>query len=103
MRRLVTQQLFGLGYEDLNDELRDDNLPALAGDLTGERRDRGHPLAGPSALNRLEPGVPGEADRYKRADMEAMDDLPVAPFLEAFPSPLGEIRLDATDDPPHGN
>ena len=86
VRQLVAQRMFGLGYEDLNDELRDDSLPALAGDdLTGERRvrDRGHPLAGPSALNRLEPGVPGEADRYKRADMEAIDDLPVALFLEA--------------------
>ena len=68
MQRLVAQRLFGLGYEDLNDELRDDSLPALAGDdLTGERRvrDRGHPLAGPSALNRLEPGVPGEVDRTR--------------------------------------
>ena len=87
MQRLVAQRLFGLGYEDLNDELRDDSLPALAGnDLTGERRgrDRSHPLAGPSALNRLEPGLPGEVDRYKRADTEAMDNLLIAPFLETF-------------------
>ena len=106
VRQLVAQRLFGLGYEDLNDELRDDSLPTLAGDdLTGERRvrDRGHPLAGPSTLNRLEPGVPGEADRYKRADMEAIDDLPVALFPEALPSPPGEIWLNATDDPLHGN
>ena len=104
MRRLVAQRLSR--YEDLNDELRDDSLLALAGDdLTGERRvrARGHPLAGPSALNRRELGVPGEADRYKRADMEAMDDLPVAPFLEALPSPPGKIWLDATGDPLHGN
>ena len=47
--------------------------------------------------------MPGEVDRYKKADMEAMDDFPVALFLEAFPSPPGEIRLDATDDPLHGN
>ena len=104
MRRLVAQRPFGLGYENLNDELRDDSLPALAGDdLTGKRRvrDRGHPLGGPNALNRLEPGVPGEVDRYKKADMEAMDDLLVAPFLEALPP--GEIWLDATNDPLHGN
>ena len=104
VRRLVAQRLSR--YEDLNDELRDDSLLALAGDdLTGERRvrARGHPLAGPSALNRRELGVPGEADRYKRADMEAMDDLPVAPFLEALPSPPGKIWLDATGDPLHGN
>ena len=38
-----------LGYEDLNDrdKFRDDSMLALAGDnLTGEKRDRGHPLAG---------------------------------------------------------
>ena len=33
--------------------------------------------------------------------MEAMDDLLVAPFLEALPP--GEIWLDATNDPLHGN
>ena len=47
------QRLVGLGYEDLNDrdELREDSLPALAGDdLTGENRvrerARRRPLAG---------------------------------------------------------
>ena len=79
VEQLVSQRLFGivLGYEDLNDhdELRDDSLLALAAgcdDLTGENRvrerDRGHPLAGSSTLNRFELGVPEEAetDRYKK-------------------------------------
>ena len=96
MRRLVAQRLFGLvlGYEDLNDhdELRDDSLLALAvecDDLTGENRgrDRGHPLAGSKTLNRLELGVPGEDDRYKKVVAEAVDDLQVDLFLEAYSSP----------------
>ena len=107
MRRLVAQRLFGLGYEDLNDhdKLRDDSLLALGcADLTGENRvrerDRGHPLAGSKTLNRL--GVPGEPDRYKKADTKKMDDLMVDLFLEAHSSPPKEIFLDfdATDAAP---
>ena len=85
LQRLLAQRLFGLalGYEDISDHdrLRDDSLLALAlgsDDLSGERRvrerDRGHPLAGSSTLNRLELGTPEQArqDRYKRivADTE---------------------------------
>ena len=107
VRQLVGQRLFGLGYEDLNDhdKLRDDSLLALGcADLTGENRvrerDRGHPLAGSKTLNRL--GVPGEPDRYKKADTKKMDDLMVDLFLEAHSSPPKEIFLDfdATDAAP---
>lgn len=85
---LVCQRVYGLalGYEDLNDHgaLRSDSaLALLVGkhDLVGARRerarDRGHPLAGPSTLNRLELGRPeaAAADRYKRiaADPAALD------------------------------
>ena len=106
------------GYEDLNDhdQLRDDSILALAvgrDDLTGAERvracDRGHPLASSSTLNRLEPGIPDEAEshRYKRivADADAIDRLMVALFLEAHDTAPGEIVLDidATDDPLHGH
>lgn len=83
LRDLVAQRLFGLvlGYEDVNDHdsLRDDSLLALAlgrSDVTGEQRsrarDQGHPLAGSSTLNRLEPGTPDEAasDRCKRVSAD---------------------------------
>ena len=64
---LLGQRIYALalGYEDLNDHhrLRDDSLMALLlgkEDLSGERRrrerDRGHPLASASTLNRLELG-----------------------------------------------
>ena len=101
-----------LGYKDLNDhdELRDDSSLALAverDDLTGENRvrerDRGHPLAGLKTLNRLELGVPGEPDRYKKADMEAIDELMVDLFLEAPPPKESFLDFDSTDDPLHGN
>ena len=63
-----------LGYEDLNDhnQLRDDSVLALTVgrvEITGADRvrDRGHPLASSSTLNRLEFGIPDKAasDRYK--------------------------------------
>ena len=101
-----------LGGEDLNDhdELRDDSLLALTAgcdDLTGENRvrerDRGHPLASSKTLNRLELGVPGEPDRYKKADMKAMDELMVDLFLEAPLSKEIFLDLDSTDDPLHVN
>ena len=120
LQRLPAQRLFGLvlGYEDLcdHDRLRDDSLLALAvgsDDLSGERRlrerDRGHPLAGSSTLNRLELGTPEQAqqDRYKRivVDPHQLDALLVELFLDSHAEALEEIVLDvdATDDPLHGH
>ena len=120
LEALIGQRVFGLalGYEDLNDHdrLRDDSVVALAlgrEDVTGDgrkrERDRGHPLAGSSTLNRLELGDPNEAekDRYKRivADPEPIDRLLVDLFLDAHEAAPGEIilDLDATDDPLHGD
>ena len=116
---MVAQRVMGiaLGYEDVNDHdrLRDDSVLALAvgrDDVTGadrrRERDRGHPLAGSSTLNRMELGTPDEAgaDRYKRiiADEGAVDRLMVDLFLEAHAGAPEEIvlDLDATDDPLHG-
>ncbi len=116
---LVAQRLYGLalGYEDVNDHdtLRDDSLLALAlgrPDVTGQgrvrERDRGHPLAGSSTLNRLELGTPEQAeeDRYKRivADPERLDALLVDLFQEQHGEVPDEIVLDvdATHDPLHG-
>ncbi len=94
----LTRRLFGLalGYEDLcdHDRLRE--------------RDRGHPLAGSSTLNRLELGTPEQApqDRYKRivADPQRLDALLVELFLDSHAAAPEEIVLDvdATDDPLHG-
>jgi hypothetical protein len=120
VQALVAQRIYGLalGYEDLNDHdaLRSDSLLAvLVGkrDLTGaardRERDRGHPLAGSSTLNRLELSTPESAagDRYKKiaADPQALDRLLVDLFLEAHEKPPREIwlDLDATDDPLHGH
>jgi len=120
LESLIKQRVMGLslGYEDLNDHdtLRHDPLLALLSDnqdLTGETRqreqDKGCALAGKSTLNRLEL-TPFDADarsRYKKivADPEAMDNLLVDLFLEAYDSPPEEIILDvdATDDRIHGN
>ena len=117
---LIGQRVLGLalGYEDLNDHdrLRDDSVVALAlgrEDVTGEMRkrdrDRGHPLAASSTLNRLELGKPdsdAKEYRYKKivADPERIDRLLVDLFLEAHEEPPAEIilDLDATDDPVHG-
>ena len=96
--------------------LRDDSVLALAlqrEDVRGEarvrERDRGHPLAGSSTLNRLELGEPqsGAEHRYKKivAHCEALDALLVDVFIEAHQEPPEEIvlDLDATDDPLHGH
>ena len=106
-----------LGYEDLNDHdtLRHDPLLALLSDtpdVSGQTRkrarDTGCALAGKSTLNRLEltPGKADETSRYKKvvARHDAMDDLLVDLFLEAYDTPPDEIILDvdATDDPVHG-
>ena len=120
LEALIGQRVFGLalGYEDVNDHdrLRDDSVVALAlgrEDVTGEgrkrERDRGHPLAGSSTLNRLELGKPNDdakGYRYKKilADPERIDRLLTDLFLEAHEEAPEEIvlDLDATDDPLHG-
>ena len=93
LEALVAQRVYALapGYEDLNDQdvLRDDSVLALARgseDLTGAMRSRsrdlGHPPAGSTTLNRLEPGgdATAAAHRYKRivADGAALDAQMVA-------------------------
>ena len=66
-------------------------------------------MAGKRTLNRLEltPFNDDEASRYKKvaACPEAMDDLLVDLFLEAYDRAPQEIILDvdATDDPLHGH
>ncbi len=95
LRELVAQRVMAiaLGYEDVNDHdrLRDDSVLALAvgrDDITGadrpRERDRGHPLAGSSTLNRLELGTPEAAgngplqtDRGRRRRDRAADGGPV--------------------------
>jgi hypothetical protein len=116
---LIKQRVMGLalGYEDLNDHdaLRQDPLLALLSDVadpTGQARprarDKGCALAGKSTLNRLEltPSTATAASRYKKivGRAEAMDDLLVDLFLEAYEAAPDEIILDvdATDDPLHG-
>ena len=116
---LVSQRIFGiaLGYEDINDhdELsRDQLLAVMVGkpDPTGKyrqlQRDKGHPLAGKSTLNRFEltPEDAGPESRYKKIVMntEAIDDLLVNTFIESYPEPPTQIILDvdATDTPLHG-
>jgi hypothetical protein len=117
---LVAQRVYGiaLGYEDLNDHdtLRHDPLLAVlvgkADPTGGDRKqmgDRGKALAGKSTLNRLEltPRELESKPRHKKiaADTEAMDQLLVDVFLEAYSSPPARIvlDLDATDDPLHGD
>jgi len=117
---LIKQRVMGLalGYEDLNDHdiLRHDPLLAVLSDkreVFGKgrkrERDKGCALAGKSTLNRLEltPLDADEGSRYKKivACPEAMDDLYVDLFLEAYDSAPEEIILDvdATDDPLHGH
>jgi hypothetical protein len=120
LESLIKQRVMGLalGYEDLNDHdvLRADPLLALLSDVSdpsgqGRRRrqDKGCALAGKSTLNRLEltPEDASAGSRYKKivARAEAMDELLVEVFLEAYDTPPEEIILDvdATDDPLHGD
>src|SRR5579884_1157230 len=117
---LLAQRVYALalGYEDLNDHddlRRDPLLAAVVGktDPTGQsrrrRRDRGKALAGKSTLNRLElTPVGADADsRYKKitCSARAVEQLLVALFLQAYPTPPERIvlDLDATDDPVHGH
>lgn len=117
--QLVCQRIYGIGcgYEDLNDHdaLRDDPLlAAVVGkkDLFGQdrrrRKDKGHPLASASTLNRLEltPADATAKSRYRKIvyDGAAIADFFVDAFLRAHKRPLREVvlDLDATDDPIHG-
>jgi hypothetical protein len=119
VEELLRQRVFGLccGYEDLNDHtaLRDDPLLAavvgkadpLGRDRRG-RKDKGHPLASSSTLNRLEltPADATADSRYRKVvyDGEQIADLFVDAFLDANPKRPKEIvlDLDATDDLIHG-
>jgi hypothetical protein len=119
LQQLLRQRVFGIGcgYEDLNDHaaLRDDPLMAAVvgkSDPLGrdrrESKDKGHPLASPSTLNRLElTPVDATADaRYRKIvyDAEKIADLFVEVFLDAHPKRPKEIilDLDSTDDLIHG-
>ena len=119
LEELLRQRVFGIscGYEDLNDHaaLRDDPLLAAVvgkSDPLGrdrrEKKDKGHPLASPSTLNRLEL-TPADAtvdSRYRKVvyDAEKIADLFVDTFLDAHLKRPKEIvlDLDATDDLIHG-
>lgn len=119
VEELLRQRIFGIccGYEDLNDHsaLRDDPLLAAVvgnkdplGRDRREKKDRGHPLASPSTLNRLEltPADATTESRYRKVvyDGEALADLFVDVYLDAQPKRPKEIilDLDATDDLIHG-
>lgn len=103
--QLVAQRVYGLalGYEDVNDheQLRQDPLlRVLAG-----KPEMDEPLAGKSTLNRLELSA-GRPDRYKKISYgkDAIDELFVDLFLEAFEQAPEEIvlDLDTTDLELHG-
>jgi hypothetical protein len=103
--QLVAQRVYGLalGYEDLNDheQLRQDPLlRVLAG-----KAEMDEPLAGKSTLNRLELSD-GTPNRYKKITYwkDAIDELLVDVFLEAFEQGPEEIvlDLDTTDLELHG-
>ena len=103
--QLVAQRVYGLalGYEDVNDheQLRQDPLlRVLAG-----KPEMDEPLAGKSTLNRLELSD-GTPDRYKKITYwkDAIDELFVELFLEAFDQAPEEIALDldTTDLELHG-
>ena len=108
LEEMLAQRIYGLalGYEDLSDheQLRQD---PLLGVLAG-KKDLGEPLAGKSTLNRLELTPLGSpaAERYNKINYsaEALDELLVDLFLEAYPRAPREIvlDLDATDTPLHG-
>ena len=103
---MVAQRVYGLalGYEDLNDHehLREDPLLKL---LAG-KSDLEEPLAHKSTLNRLELST-GTADRYKKITFwkQAVDELLVDVFVEAYASAPDEIVLDVdtTDVALHGD
>jgi Transposase DDE domain group 1 len=102
---MLSQRIYGLalGYEDINDHEQLRNDPVF-GILAG-RAELEQPLAGKSTLNRLELGS-GKPDRYKKITFwkEALDELLVAVFIEAYPQTPEQIILDVdtTDLPLHG-
>ena len=106
IEQLLTQRIYGLalGYEDLNDheQLRHD---PLLGALAGKAEPGKEPLAGKSTLNRMEMGD-GTPNRYKKITFwrDAIDDLLVDAFLEAYTAPPEQIVLDidTTDFAIHG-
>ena len=117
---MIRQRICGIamGYEDLNDHdrLRHDVVMGVlserdepGGSDRVRKKDQGKPIAGKSALNRLEltPEQASEKSRYKKivADGAAIDELMVAWFIESYQSAPTEIVLDidATDDPLHGH
>ncbi len=119
VEQLLRQRIFGIacGYEDLNDHsaLRDDPLLAAVvgksdplGTDRREKKDRGHPLASPSTLNRLEltPADASAESRYRKVvyDGGAIEDFFVDAYLDANRKTPKEIilDLDATDDLIHG-
>ncbi len=119
VQALLAQRIYGLalGYEDLNDQdaLRSDSLLALLvgkADLTGDSRrrarDRGHPLAGSSTLNRLELGVPEQAAQHRYQKIVADPAGLARVLVETFPASYRRapsvlwLDLAATDDPLHG-
>lgn len=119
VEQLLRQRVFGIacGYEDLNDHstLRDDPLLAAVvgkadplGNDRREKKDRGHPLASPSTLNRLEltPADASAESRYRKVvyDGAAIEDFFVDAYLDANSKAPEEITLDldATDDIIHG-
>jgi hypothetical protein len=88
-----------LGCEDLDDHehlLTDPVFGILAG-----KRDLTEPLAGKSALNRLELGT-GVTDRYKKIvfRQEAVDELPVGVFIESHQPAPAQIMLDRNQTGP---
>jgi hypothetical protein len=117
--QLLRQRVYSIvcGHEDLNDHatLRDDPLLAAVVGKTDplgrdrrEKKDKGHPLASPSTLNRLEltPADATAESRYRKIvyDGAAIADFFVEAFLDAHSMAPAEIvfDLDSTDDLIHG-
>jgi hypothetical protein len=108
---LVGQRIvaIALGYEDVNDHdtLRRDPVLALFSDQLEPKRKDCAPLAGKSTMNRLEHAPGDGGDRYHKidCDREALQDVFVDVFLDAYGKAPREIvlDLDATDDPLHGH
>lgn len=119
LEELLRQRVLAIacGYEDLNDHslLRDDPLMAAVvgksdplGHDRREEKDKGHPLASPSTLNRLEltPADASPDSRYRKIvyDAQKVADLFVDVFLDSHRGRPKEIilDLDSTDDLIHG-
>lgn len=111
LRTLIGQRIVGIacGYEDVNDhdQLRFDPVLSLFSDGLDTRRKDCAVLAGKSTLNRLEHAPGRDDDRYHKIghDTEALENVFVAVFLDAYAKAPKEIvlDLDATDDPLHGH